>query len=216
MEVLLVQRGSVSSAPDQQKKIDQETRAHAPRLTQASDGVLIRGMSKLSAISVGALVLSAASLGCGPSPEANSPAPPAPTTEEPAPAPGDVSASAEDVSAAPADAPTAASAPTTAKGVIEAYYAAVEAGDKEAAFALLTPEARENAKTSKKSFTYVFFEMGFKVKTWKLKRDVEEQGDTASGSVKAVLMDEKGKDDNEGMRFKLVRQDGKWLIAEIN
>ena len=115
------------------------------------------------------------------------------------------------------DAPSeTAATPTTAKGVIDAYFAAVEAGDKDAAHAMLTGEEAEGAKSSKKSFTYVFFEMGFKVKTWELKSEVEEKGDEANGHVKAVLIDDKGKDDKEGMRFKLVRTDGKWLIAEIN
>ncbi len=150
---------------------------------------------------------------CGPSSEAN--APPSPTPASPTPvaaAPGDTS---ELVNEAPGDAMPTATA-STAKGVIDAYFAAVEAGDREAAHALLTPEAREEAKTSRKSFTYAFFEMGFKVKTRRLRGEIEEQGDKASAYFKAVLLDEKGKDDNEGMRFVLVREDGKWLIAEIN
>jgi hypothetical protein len=167
-------------------------------------------MSKLYVIALGsAVMLSAAALGCGPGKEANTPEPPAPTVVPDAPSVD----TPEDASAPPADAPTA---PTTAKGVIDAYFAAVEAGDKDAAHALLTGEELEGAKTSKKSFTYVFFEMGFKVKTWELKSDVEESGDEANGHVKAVLIDDKGKDDNEGMRFKLVRKDDSWLIAEIN
>jgi hypothetical protein len=167
-------------------------------------------MFKLSVIALGSvLLLSATALGCGPGKEANTPDPPAPTAVPDGPAVD----TPEDVSDAPADTPAA---PTTAKGVIDAYFAAVEAGDKDAAHALLTGEELEGAKSSKKSFTYVFFEMGFKVKTWELKSDVEESGDKAKGQVKAVLIDDKGKDDNEGMRFELVRKDGSWLIAEIN
>jgi hypothetical protein len=181
-------------------------------LTRVGKDVLIWAMSKRSRISVATLTLCAGLVACGPSPEAKSPGPATPTTQVSAPVPEDVNDAPEDASAAPA----ATTAPATAKGVIEAYYAAVEAGNKDATFALLTPEAREHAKTSKKSFTYAFFEMGFKVKTWKLKSEVEEQGDQASGYVQAVLIDDKGKDDREGMRFKLVRQEGAWLIAEIN
>lgn len=149
---------------------------------------------------------------CGPSSAANAPPSPTPASPTPAVAPGDTS---ELVNEAPGDAMPTAMA-STAKGVIDAYFAAVEAGDREAAHALLTPEAREEAKTSRKSFTYAFFEMGFKVKTRRLRGEIEEQGDKASAYFKAVLLDEKGKDDKEGMRFVLVRQDGKWLIAEIN
>lgn len=101
-----------------------------------------------------------------------------------------------------------------ARAVVEAYLAAAKVPDEAAMYALGTPEWQNTEKTKPRRFTPAIAKGQFKLKSAEV-RDPTVEGDTANVSVRAVFVDEKGKDDNEGMRFQLVRKDGRWWITEL-
>ncbi len=101
-----------------------------------------------------------------------------------------------------------------ARAVVEGFFDAVRRNEPDAAYALMTPEWAEQEKTWKKSFCTAFFKAGFKLKGYAIREAVLE-GDKASVSTKATLLDPEGKEDGEGMRFQLVRKDGTWSISKL-
>ena len=117
----------------------------------------------------------------------------------------------------PGDGPagSAATAPdqSTPKATVEAWIAAAKAGDRERALSLGTDEWRQKETTWDRSFTTAVFDKGYQLLRCEI-RDPEIEGDEARVSCRAVFLVE-GEEDNEGLRFRLVKIDGKWRIAEL-
>jgi hypothetical protein len=101
-----------------------------------------------------------------------------------------------------------------ARAVVEAYLAAARVPDEAAMLALGTPQWREKEKAWAKGFTTNIARKGFALKTAEV-REPEVSGEEARVSVRAVFVVE-GEDDNEGMRFTLVRRDGRWWISDLS
>ena len=80
--------------------------------------------------------------------------------------------------------------------------------------ALGTPEWQAKEKTWAKGFTMNIVKGNLKLKSYEV-RDPKVEGDTANVSVRATFVDKDGKDDGEGMRFALVRKDGRWWISNL-
>jgi hypothetical protein len=103
---------------------------------------------------------------------------------------------------------------TTPKGTVEAFFAAVRKGNKEAVYALMTPAWAEREKSWDKSFTKAMFELGWSVVSATI-REPATKDDTATVSVRAIFKTPKRDEDPEGMHFTLVKKDGKWLIDKL-
>lgn len=101
-----------------------------------------------------------------------------------------------------------------AKAVVDRWFAAVEAGDAEAAYRLGTAKWVEREKTWKRSFSKAFFELGMKVGSYQF-RSPTIDGAAVIVRVRAILKTAEGKDDKEGMRFRLEILDGVWRIVEL-
>jgi hypothetical protein len=114
--------------------------------------------------------------------------------------------------AAPAASPTEEGA-VGARAAVEAYMVAAKKPDEAAMLALGTAEFQAKEKTWKKGFTLNLVKKVIALKTYEI-RDPEVEKDAATVSVRAVFLAE-GKDNGEGMRFSLVRRDGRWWIAEL-
>jgi hypothetical protein len=138
---------------------------------------------------------------CGGEAEENGPAPAAPPSASSPPAP------------APAAADFAKEGADGARAVVEAYLLAAKVPDEEAMLALGTPEWREKERTWAKGFTVNIVKKGFALRSHEV-RELEVAGETAKVSVRAVFLDA-GKEDREGMRFSLVRREGRWWISEL-
>lgn len=102
----------------------------------------------------------------------------------------------------------------TPLGVVASFFAAATADDRKAALELMTPTCRERETTWDQSFTRAIFERGKRPKSQTL-RSNRDEGTTAEVSVRAIFVDNEGRDDREGMRFKLIQDANVWLITEI-
>jgi hypothetical protein len=103
---------------------------------------------------------------------------------------------------------------STPADAVNAYFKAAKARNKDAMLGLFTQEAQQKERDWNKSFTNAMFSEGLKIKEWVV-REVDAQGESANVSVKATFITPDGKEDGEGMRFVLARQNGKWWIIEL-
>jgi hypothetical protein len=103
---------------------------------------------------------------------------------------------------------------TAVRATVSSFFAAVQSGARDSAFALMTPEWQAREREWRGGFTNAFFTRGIKVRSWAI-RELTVSGDSAYARVAAVLLVE-GEEDNEGMRFRLVRLEGRWLIRGLD
>lgn len=106
-------------------------------------------------------------------------------------------------------------APATPRAVVEAWFAAIGKRDCEGSLALGTAKFRETETTSRKAFTFAIFDRKLRFKGWEITAEATE-GTAVLVRVRAVLVDESGEEDGEGMRFRLVQSDGRWKIDELD
>lgn len=107
------------------------------------------------------------------------------------------------------------SAQATPRRCVEAWFAAVAAGDREKALSLGTETWRRKEADWDRSFTNAFFKAGLKLKAYEI-RSEEAEGEEVRVGVGALLLDPKGEEDGEGMRFRLKRIDGRWWITDLD
>jgi hypothetical protein len=101
-----------------------------------------------------------------------------------------------------------------ARAVVDAYYAAARAADLDGMLALGTPEWQTKEKTAPRRFSPAIAKKQLTVKTARIDEPAVT-GDSATVHVGVVFVDEKGRDDKEGMNFTLVRKDGRWWITDL-
>jgi hypothetical protein len=106
-------------------------------------------------------------------------------------------------------------APSTPRAVVEAWFAAIAKRDCEGSLALGTAKFREQETSSKKAFTYAIFDRKLRFKGWEVTAETPE-GAAVLVRVRAVLVDEAGEEDGEGMRFRLVQSEGRWKIDDLD
>jgi hypothetical protein len=120
----------------------------------------------------------------------------------------------EKTGAPPASAGATLEGAAGARAVVEAYFAAAKVPDRDAMLALGTPEWQEKEKTGDRRFTPMIANGTFRLKSFEI-REPSVAGDKATVSTRAVFVDKDGKEDPEGMRFGLVRKDGRWWISDL-
>jgi hypothetical protein len=100
-----------------------------------------------------------------------------------------------------------------AQAVVEAYLAAARLHDEAGMLALGTPAWQAKEKAEARAFTPAIASRKFALKSATV-REVVTHAATAEVSVRAVFLVD-GEEDNEGMRFSLVRDGGRWWIADL-
>ena len=105
--------------------------------------------------------------------------------------------------------------PFEARPVVEAYMAAVERGDQDATFDLMTESCIKTQKTKKLSYNDAFFNMGVKVKKWIIGRADIRSKDKVSIRATTEFIDKDRGDPIRPIRFLLIPTDGEWRINKI-
>ena len=96
-----------------------------------------------------------------------------------------------------------------------AYYAAAKTQDGEAIYKLMTPEWKQKARSWKKSFTKNFLDGTIALKSYKIKKESQDETGARVSTITVLRIGDKEK--GESMHFKLIRNgDDGWLIAKLN
>ncbi|WP_372369812.1 VOC family protein [Candidatus Uabimicrobium sp. HlEnr_7] len=100
------------------------------------------------------------------------------------------------------------------EAVVSAYYRAIKNSDKVKMLSLMTEKCQKHELSWERSFTNAIFSKNWQVIDHEISY-TEEQGANAHISVRAVFKTPEKEADNEGMRFRLTKKDGKWWITDL-
>ncbi len=103
-----------------------------------------------------------------------------------------------------------------ATAVVEAWFAAVAAGDAEASYALGNAAFAEREREWGPSFSHSFFGGGTRVAAYEVQSAQAGDDGSMEVRVRATLARENGSEDGEGMTFTLAAQGDGWQITALN